>query len=175
MAQESWVPLRRFQVPAFAEMAHAFLVDHGVRAMLRGPSSTTHSLMRFAGSPDVQLLVPEAELDDAREALAALFPETADQPFRGPSPRLDLAPDDTSLSLPRLAELPSHPRPRNVVAVLLASSVLPIAAAQLSQGCRGEVVTRRRTQVDFALAPPDVDAPLQSAFAGRPSMGPDHR
>lgn len=171
MAQESWVELRRFQVPAFAEMAHAFLVDHGVRAMLCGPSTTTHSLMRFAGSPDVQLLVPEVDLDDAREALAALFPETVEQPFRGATPRDDAEPPPP----PRPSEPSSSPRPRNVVAVLLASSVLPIAAAHLSQGCRGEVVTRRRTQIDFALAPPEVDEPLAPAFAGNPSMGPEHR
>lgn len=169
MAEESWVEIARFDGPAFAEMARAFLVEHGVRVLLRGPSTTTHSLMRFAGNAEVRLLVPAAELEEAREALAALVPETLDLPFRGPAPRArDIEGKGTRDT--------TGPRPRNVLAVLLASSVLPIAAAQLAQGCRGEdVVVRRRPAPDFAVAPAAEEVALPPGFARSPSLGPTPR
>lgn len=163
---EEWLEVRRFDGPVEAEMARAFLLEHGVRAMLRGPSTTMHSLVRFAGSADVRLLVPDAELEAAREALAALFPETTEMPFRGAAPRADAPRDDA-----RAAPPAKGPRPRNVLAVLLASSVLPIAAAHLTEGCRANVVTRRRASPDFALAPAAADEALPPAFAGQPSLG----
>lgn len=152
-------------------MARAFLVEHGIRAMLKGPSTTTHSLMRFAGHAEVHLLVRREELEEARDALAALAPETTELPFRGPVPRGDVRNEGPAATEAR----PSGPRPRNVVAVLVASSVLPIAAAHLAQGCRGEVVTRRRATPDFALAPAAAEEPLPPAFAREPSFGPTQR
>lgn len=168
MTEESWVEISRFDGPAFAEMARAFLVEHGIQVMLRGPSSTTHSLMRFAGDAEVRLLVPAAEVEEAREALSALVPATHELPFRGPAPRArDVEP---------VARDVAGPRPRNVLAVLVASSVLPIAAAHLAQGCRGEdVVVRRRSSPDFAVAPAVEEVALPPAFARSPSLGPAPR
>jgi hypothetical protein len=178
MAEDTWLEVRRFQVPVEAEMAQAFLEDHGVRVLLRGPSSTTHGLMRFAGNAEVRLLVPAADLEDAREALAALAPETLELPFRGPAPR-DLATnsDVRERSEPSAARGVNGPRPRSVLAVMVASSVLPIAVAHLSQGCHADedVVVRRHPAPDFALAPAERDVALPPSFAGKPSFGPTPR
>jgi hypothetical protein len=181
MTEDTWLEVRRFQVPVEAEMAQAFLEDHGVRVLLRGPSSTTHSLMRFAGNAEVRLLVAAADLEDAREALAALAPETLELPFRGAVPRdLATSPDADARERGRGLERSAArvavtgPRPRSVIAVMVASSVLPIAVAHLSQGCRADedVVVRRRPAPDFALAPSERDVALPPSFAGKPSFGP---
>ena len=171
MTEETWLVVRVFGGPVEAEMARAFLVEHDVRAVLRGPSSTTHSLTRFAGGAEVALLVPREDLEEARDALAALAPETRELPFRGAVP----CERERSGEAERSSRA-GGPRPRSVVAVLVAASVLPIAAAHLTQDCRGgEVVVRRRAAPDFALAPAEVEVPLPPAFADRPSLGPSSR
>lgn len=65
--QGEWVIVRRFADSTTAEMASAFLKDSGIETILQGERSA--DLLR--GATDIELLVSESRLDDAREALEA--------------------------------------------------------------------------------------------------------
>jgi hypothetical protein len=83
-SDEPWIEIRRFDDPLEAELVRDFLRDHGVRVSVRGNAGTTAVLNRFSTVIDIRLDVPRAELDVAREALAAMnVGDAGESPFRG--------------------------------------------------------------------------------------------
>jgi hypothetical protein len=68
---EDEVELRRFDNAFDAELALAFVREHGVRARLKG-SGTTHLLDRFTSVVDLRLVVPAGEREAGMAALEAM-------------------------------------------------------------------------------------------------------
>ena len=82
-----WIALRVFGTPIAAEMARDFLVDHGVRAVLRGNSVTLSVLNGIGSLPDIRLMVPREDAEHALEVLSAMEPGPgSDAPYRGRGP-----------------------------------------------------------------------------------------
>lgn len=82
--EDDWVEVRRFDDPIGATMIRDFLQDHDVRVAIRGNPQAT----RFAWSEttdNLRIVVPPADLEKAKEALAAMSAGDA-HPFRGPVP-----------------------------------------------------------------------------------------
>jgi hypothetical protein len=81
---EDWVEVRRFDDAIGVTMIRDFLLDHDVRAAIRGNPQATR--MTWSQTTDnLRIVVAPADLEKAREALAAMSAGDA-HPFRGPSP-----------------------------------------------------------------------------------------
>jgi hypothetical protein len=84
--EDDWVEVRRFDDAIGVTMIRDFLLDHDVRAAIRGNPQATR--MTWSQTSDnLRIVVAPADLDKAREALAAMSAGDA-HPFRGPSQRL---------------------------------------------------------------------------------------
>lgn len=117
MDEEQWIELRRFDDPLEAQMVGDFLREHGIRVSVRGDAGATAVLNRFSTVVDIRLDVPRAEVDAAREALAALeVGDAVEQPFRG------LAPADGS-------EGARYVAPRRAATAMMLGFLVPIGAA----------------------------------------------
>ena len=82
--EDDWVEVRRFDDAIGATMIRDFLLDHDVRVAIRGNPQATR--MTWSQTTDnIRIVVPPADLEKAREALAAMSAGDA-HPFRGPSP-----------------------------------------------------------------------------------------
>lgn len=75
---DEWVILKRYDDGLEAEIARNFLREHGIHASLQGNSGASSILNRFDTVIDIRLVVPEGELEHAREAMAALTPNPED-------------------------------------------------------------------------------------------------
>ncbi len=94
---EKWIELRRYNDPVEADMARDFLKMHDLRVSIRGNSGATGVLNRFDTILDIRLVVPESELDRAREALEAMQsppPTTPSSAYRGLGPEVRKVPDE---------------------------------------------------------------------------------
>lgn len=81
---EDWVEVRRFDDAIGVTMIRDFLLDHDVRAAIRGNPQATR--MTWSQTTDnLRIVVAPADLEKAREALAAMSAGDA-HPFRGPAP-----------------------------------------------------------------------------------------
>lgn len=97
---EKWIEVRRFNDPVEADMARDFLKMHDVRVSVRGNSGATGVLNRFDTVLDIRLVVPESEIDRAREALAAMQSpprETTSSAYRGLGPEVREVPEEDRL------------------------------------------------------------------------------
>ncbi|MGH7283275.1 MAG: DUF2007 domain-containing protein [Polyangiaceae bacterium] len=86
---EKWIEIRRYNDPVEADMARDFLKMHDVRVSIRGNSGATGVLNRFDTILDIRLVVPESEIDRAREALEAMQsppPTSPSSAYRGLNP-----------------------------------------------------------------------------------------
>jgi hypothetical protein len=82
--EDDWIEVRRFDDAIGATMIRDFLLDHDVRVAIRGNPQATR--MTWSQTTDnIRIVVPPADLEKAREALAAMSAGDA-HPFRGPSP-----------------------------------------------------------------------------------------
>ena len=96
---EDWVEVRRFDDAIGVTMIRDFLLDHDVRAAIRGNPQATR--MTWSQTTDnLRIVVAPADLEKAREALAAMSAGDA-HPFRGPSQRLDEDESEATVEKPR--------------------------------------------------------------------------
>jgi hypothetical protein len=85
--EDDWVEVRRFDDAIGATMIRDFLLDHDVRVAIRGNPQATR--MTWSQTSDnIRIVVPPADLEKAREALAAMSAGDA-HPFRGASPVME--------------------------------------------------------------------------------------
>lgn len=99
-ADEKWIELRRYNDPVEADMARDFLKMHDVRVSIRGNSGATGVLNRFDTILDIRLVVPESEIERAREALEAMQSPPPTQPssaYRGLGPEVRKIPDEEKI------------------------------------------------------------------------------
>jgi hypothetical protein len=90
--EADWVEVRRFDDAIGATMIRDFLQDHGVRVALRGNPLATR--MTWSQTSDnLRIVVAPADLERAREALAAMSTGGDTHPFRGASPPADDEPE----------------------------------------------------------------------------------
>ena len=97
---EKWIELRRYNDPVEADMARDFLKMHDVRVSIRGNSGATGVLNRFDTILDIRLVVPESEIDRAREALEAMQSPPPTEPssaYRGLGPEVRKIPDEEKI------------------------------------------------------------------------------
>jgi hypothetical protein len=81
---DDWIEVRRFDDAIGATMIRDFLLDHDVRVAIRGNPQATR--MTWSQTTDnLRIVVPPADLEKAREALAAMSAGDT-HPFRGASP-----------------------------------------------------------------------------------------
>jgi hypothetical protein len=84
---DDWIEVRRFDDAIGATMIRDFLLDHDVRVAIRGNPQATR--MTWSQTTDnLRIVVPPADLERAREALAAMSAGDT-HPFRGPAPIAD--------------------------------------------------------------------------------------
>ena len=82
--EDDWVEVRRFDDAIGATMIRDFLLDHDVRVAIRGNPQATR--MTWSQTSDnLRIVVPPADLEKAREALAAMSAGDT-HPFRGAAP-----------------------------------------------------------------------------------------
>lgn len=94
-----WVEVRRFDDAIGVTMIRDFLLDHDVRAAIRGNPQATR--MTWSQTTDnLRIVVAPADLEKAREALAAMSAGDA-HPFRGPSQRVDEDESEEKFEKPR--------------------------------------------------------------------------
>ncbi len=87
--EESWVELRRFSDGILAKTVADFLEGSDIEVRLHG-SAAESGIGIFGVTPDIRLLVREARLDAAHEALRALDrADIDDSPYRDSSPRTE--------------------------------------------------------------------------------------
>jgi hypothetical protein len=86
--EADWVEVRRFDDAIGATMIRDFLQDHDVRVAHRGNPLATR--MTWSQTSDnLRIVVAPADLEKAREALAAMSAGGDTHPFRGASPPVD--------------------------------------------------------------------------------------
>lgn len=84
---DDWIEVRRFDDAIGATMIRDFLLDHDVRVAIRGNPQATR--MTWSQTSDnLRIVVAPADLEKAREALAAMSAGDT-HPFRGPAPIAD--------------------------------------------------------------------------------------
>jgi hypothetical protein len=70
----SFITLAHFAKSTEAEMARELLANNGINAVVRGASSVgLETLLTPGGFSEIQLLVPEDELEAARQLYEAFF------------------------------------------------------------------------------------------------------
>lgn len=125
---DDWVEVRRFDDAIGATMIRDFLVDHDVRCAIRGNPQATR--MTWSQTSDVlRIVVPPADLDRAKEALAAMSAGDT-HPFRGAAPR----PED--------ADEERFEKPRSGVGAAMLAVFVPIGAGHFyaRHGAAGTVL-----------------------------------
>ena len=146
-AEDDWVEVRRFDDAIGVTMIRDFLLDHDVRAAIRGNPQATR--MTWSQTSDnLRIVVAPEDLEKAREALAAMSAGDA-HPFRGPSP---LAEDECE---------EKFEKPRSGLGAAMLACFVPIGAGHFyaRHGAAGTI---------FAIGM--IGAVLGSIVFGRPEL-----
>jgi hypothetical protein len=111
---DDWVEVRRFEDPIGATMIRDFLQDHDVRVAIRGNPQATR--MTWSQTSDIiRIVVAPADLEKAREALAAMSAGDT-HPFRGAAPVLEDGPEEKFV------------KPRSGIGAGMLALIVPIGA-----------------------------------------------
>jgi hypothetical protein len=125
---DDWVEVRRFEDPIGATMIRDFLHDHDVRVAIRGNPQATR--MTWSQTTDIiRIVVPPADLEKAREALAAMSAGDT-HPFRGAAPPPDEAPEEKFV------------KPRSGLGAAMLAFFVPIGAGHFyaRHGAAGTII-----------------------------------
>lgn len=83
---DEWVTVASFDDPVEAEMTCDFLKTHGIAIRQLGNAPQVAVLNRFQTIVDIRIAVRPDDVEEAKEALAAMRSERSDtHPYRGPS------------------------------------------------------------------------------------------